>query len=151
MLLAHPDGRFAGTRVPELVRTVDLLPTVLAWLGVAAPAGLDGIDLSALLAGAPSPVESAYTEQREYFPAEAIRTPDWLLARDRAGSELRLYRRRNGRASERDVAADHPEVVAELAPRLDALESPPDPGEPVRIPVPAAVKEQLRALGYLEE
>jgi len=157
MVLAHPDGRHAGTRVRELVRTVDLMPTLLAWLGLPVPAGLDGADLAALIAGDTSPITEAYTEQSEYFPVHALRTRDWLLVRDRAsvdGDRMpppRLYRRVEGRALPDDVAAEHPEVLERLAERLDALHEPDDPGERVEIPVPEAVREQLRALGYLEE
>ena len=157
MVLAHPDGRYAGTGVRELVRTVDLMPTLLAWLGVAVPDGLDGVDLTELITGGPSPIAEAYTEQREYFPVHALRTRDWLLVRDLTtrseGEELepRLYRRVDGRALPEDVAAAHPEVLARLTARLAALHDVDDPGERVAIPVPDAVRQQLRALGYLPE
>jgi arylsulfatase A-like enzyme len=157
MVIAHPDGRHAGRRVAELVRTVDLLPTLLAWLGVAAPGDLDGVDLSALIAGGESAVATAYTEQDEYFPARAVRTEDWLLVRhdERRGGASdpvhRLYRRSAGRVASEDVAARHPEVRERLAASLEALHDVDDPGEPVSIPVPDAVREQLRALGYLTD
>jgi hypothetical protein len=50
-----------------------------------------------------------------------------------------------------DVAARHPEVRERLAASLEALHDVDDPGEPVSIPVPDAVREQLRALGYLTD
>ena len=181
MVVAHPDGRYAGTSVRELVRTVDLMPTLLAWLGIAV-AGRPrrcrshGADRR----GCASPTLDAYTEQLEYFPVHSLRTRDWLLVRDRvpqregdepemrarqrsskrAGalaaerperSERRLYRRVDGRALQENVADGYPEVLEQLTARLDALHDVDDPGERVAIPVPDAVRQQLRALGYLPE
>jgi arylsulfatase A-like enzyme len=157
MVLAHPDGRHAGTQVRELVRTVDLLPTLLAWLGVEPPDDLDGVDLTQLIEGGVSRVEDAYTEQLEYFPVYSLRTRDWLLVRDRVPQregeefERRLYRRVEGRALPENVAAGYPEVLERLTARLDALHDVSDPGERVVIPVPEAVRQQLRALGYLPD
>jgi len=157
MVLAHPDGRHAGTIVHELVRTVDLVPTLLAWLGIDPPDGLDGVDLTGLIGGERVRVLDAYTEQLEYFPVHSLRTRDWLLVRDRAPRregdepERRLYRRVGGREQPENVAGEYPEILAQLTARLDALHDVDDPGERVEIPVPDAVKQQLRALGYLPE
>lgn len=157
MVIAHPDGRYAGTKVSDLVRTVDLMPTMLEWLGVSRPKGLDGIDLTGLIEGGPSPIEDAYTEQEHYLPVHALRTRDWLLVRDRASRlegvepEIRLYRRLNGRALPEDVAVEHPDVFARLGARLDALYDSDDKSEAVAIPVPENMRQRLRALGYLPE
>jgi arylsulfatase A-like enzyme len=157
MVLAHPDGRHAGTNVRELVRTVDLMPTLLAWLGIEPPEGLDGVDLTELIGGGASRALDAYTEQFEYFPVQSLRTRDWLLVRDRVARregeepERRLYRRVEGRALPENVAGENAELLEQLTARLDALHDVADPGEPVAIPVPDAVRQQLRALGYLPE
>jgi arylsulfatase A-like enzyme len=157
MVLAHPDGRHSGRRIAEMVRTVDLMPTLLAWLEIDAPDGLDGVDLNALIDGAAPTETTAYTEQQEYFPVRAVRTKGWLLARHEAnaggasGPAFRLYRRVGGRALSEDVAAVHPDVRDRLAARLEDLHDVDDPGESVPIPVPEAVREQLRALGYLPD
>ena len=37
-----PGAAGAGTRVPGLLANIDILPTVLGYLGIAAPAGIDG-------------------------------------------------------------------------------------------------------------
>jgi len=157
MVIAHPDRRYAGTKVSGLVRTIDLMPTLLEWLGVSGADGLDGVDLTGLIEGETSPVEDAYTEQEHYFPVHSLRTQDWLLVRDResrvdgAVPESRLYQRVDGRALSKDVAALHPEVFARLASRLDALYDADDKGRAVAIPVPESMQEQLRELGYLPE
>jgi arylsulfatase A-like enzyme len=53
LLIGIPDGRFAGTRVKQQVRLVDVLPTVLDTLAINLPAGIDGASLLPLAAGEP--------------------------------------------------------------------------------------------------
>lgn len=52
LVIAWPDGRGAGSRVPQQVRSSDILPTVLASLGLEVPSGLDGVSLLPLVDGA---------------------------------------------------------------------------------------------------
>jgi arylsulfatase A-like enzyme len=157
MILARPDGRYAGRRIAETVRTVDLMPTLLAWLEIEAPGDLDGVDLTPLLEGEGFGEETAYTEQQHYTHSRAVRTKDWLLVRrdprdgDAPGSAIHLYRRIDGRAVSEDVAAGHPDIRDRLAARLEELHDVDDPGETVPIPVTDSVREQLRALGYLPD
>jgi len=157
MVLAHPDGRHGGRHVAETVRAIDLMPTLLAWLGIEAPGDLDGVDLSALIEGEGSEGATAYTEQRQYTRTQAVRTKDWLLMRrdarsgDAPDSVIRLYRRIDGRAVPEDVSAGHPDIRDRLAARLEELHDVDDPGEAVPIPVSDSVREQLRALGYLPD
>jgi len=157
MILAHPDGRHGGRRIAEMVRTVDLMPTLLAWLGIDALGGLDGVDLSGLIDGAEPAAATAYTEQQEYFPVRSVRTKDWLLVRHEANAggasdpTFRLHRRAGGRALPEDVAAGRPDVRDRLAARLAELHDVDDPGESIPISVPEGVREQLRALGYLPD
>ena len=49
LLVALPGGRAAGTRRPQQVRLVDLVPTILEVAGVAVPEGLDGRSLLPLI------------------------------------------------------------------------------------------------------
>jgi arylsulfatase A-like enzyme len=143
-----------------MVRSVDLMPTLLAWLGIEAPGDLDGVDLNALIEGGAdhfgAALETAYTEQNEYLSVRAVRTKDWLLVRHApkpgvTDPAVRLYRRGGGRAASEDVAARHPEVRERLLARLAELHDVDDPGESIEIPVPEGAREQLRALGYLTD
>ncbi len=52
-ILALPDGRAKGERIPTQISLVDVVPTVLDLLGVPVPGGLDGRSLTPLLSGAP--------------------------------------------------------------------------------------------------
>lgn len=154
MVLAHPDGRHGGRSVEQMVRTIDLMPTLLTWLGIQPPRDLDGVDLGPIMTGAVQELP-AYTEREEYTPLHALRTRDWLVVRQPAGAAgpgaTRLYRRGAGESRLENVADRHSEVRENLAARLAELRDVEDPGVPVSVPVPDAVREQLRALGYLTE
>lgn len=156
MLLAHSDGRHAGTVVPQTVATVDLMPTLLAWLGVEAPADLDGRDLTPWLRGETLPERPAYTEQLEYFPVRAVRSGPWLLRQAAAPLQpLRDEPMRLGprRQPFRDPASGRDPELAErrLREALEASARPADahPSEPMALS--DEVREQLRALGYAED
>ena len=121
-----PAGAVSEAQVIQL----DLLPTALAAAGVAAEPGwkLDGVDLLPTLRGkaARPPHEALYWRQGQQM---AIRLGAWKLVRydravDRPGatSDLRatevtpgrLYNLDDDRGEENDLAARHPEKVAEL-------------------------------------
>ena len=95
MLLVHPDGRSAGTAVSGVVATVDLMPTLLRWMGLESPGDLDGLDLTPLIEGVERTGHDAYTEQILYRPVRALYRGRWMLRE--AGSEdpreLSLYDR----------------------------------------------------------
>ena len=155
MLLVHSDGRYAGTVVSSTVGTIDLVPTVLAWLGVDVPGGLDGIDLTALLQGKRTPGRVLYTEQFEYFSARAVRDGDWILrqyappGQSIKGAERRLYRRTAPPPHEH--LAVGPETSRVLGEALDALARPPDRHPSEKSTVSDEVRGELRALGYTDE
>ena len=51
LIIRFPQNRFSGTRVRNLVRHIDLLPTLLEILSVQQPAGIEGSSLLPLLKG----------------------------------------------------------------------------------------------------
>jgi arylsulfatase A-like enzyme len=51
LLVAPPGGRAGAEHVAALVRSIDLLPTVLSFAGIRGPSGLDGSSLAPALAG----------------------------------------------------------------------------------------------------
>jgi len=153
-LLVDPSGRFAGHAVESTVRTADLLPTVLAWLGLAAPEPIDGRDLTPLLDGREEGARQAYTEQFEHFPVRSLRAGPWLLVEKgdlEDDAETRVYRRDPGTGRVQEVDAAPPERIGALRRALHAAGDA-DGGIPrVRRRVNEETAEQLRALGYAEE
>jgi arylsulfatase A-like enzyme len=51
LIVRFPDATHAGTRIDALVSNVDVVPTILDYLGIEAPAAIDGRSLLPLLAG----------------------------------------------------------------------------------------------------
>jgi len=160
----HPDYR-PGLRIDALVRTVDILPTLLDAVGVGAPSGLDGVSLLPVLRGEPVPELWAYGEvgrsfmgldPERYLPGvpgkrRMIRTADWKLVHipDAEGGTDRLFHLAVDPGESEDVAARHPERVAELRALLDPVLASEHPRGPERALTDEDI-EQLRELGYMQ-
>lgn len=126
------DGRLQpGAVFREPVSALDLLPTFLAAAGDTAPLPkpLDGVDLLPWLTGRKrGPVHDVLYWRMG--ANSAIRQGKWKLFRIGDGS-YRLFDLQADRAEDRNVAADHPEVVASLRDRLATwnaqMAPPPEP------------------------
>lgn len=159
-------GAKAGLVVDTQVRTADIVPTVLSALGLPLPERLDGISLLPALRGGEIPRLWAYAESEKDhlgvdpdFHVEGVkgthrmaRTEDWKLiyVPKPGGPDLRLYDLRNDPGEQTDVAAQHPERVAELRALLDTVlanDTDVDLGE--KRTLTDGEKEQLRQLGYM--
>ena len=92
-----------------LISHADVLPTVLAFLGVAPPEGLQGRDLSKLIqSGAGDVPDSVYAEGRLGLPGEwrmVVRGYDKLVIRPQEEA-TRLYNLADDPAEENDLAHD---------------------------------------------
>jgi arylsulfatase A-like enzyme len=62
LMIRHPDGRGAGTRVDSPVALLDLLPTLLALADVPAPAGIHGRSLQPAFEGRPLEPRLVFSE-----------------------------------------------------------------------------------------
>jgi arylsulfatase A-like enzyme len=126
-LLRMPDGSGRLARSRQLTTHVDLLPTLLAWIGEAAPAeSVDGMNLAPLLSDPAAPWRDAILSVGSGGGC-AIRTADWCL-RGRLTTEQpgggpddepapgsALYVRPDDRWEANDVADLCPEVVETLS------------------------------------
>ncbi len=158
-LLLRGPGLPRGRRVTEPVSLVDLAPTLLAQLGVPAPAGLDGVDLSPLWrARAPE----ALADRALFAEADRRDGRRDLLRSVRRGRFKLILERESGRASLYDLEADpgetsdrsddEPGLAARLRRDLEGF----GVAEPVHAPrtLPGLTDEtrrQLEALGYAQD
>ena len=127
----------AGTECSELASTIDLLPTVAELADAPLPTGkIDGHDIRPLLFGddnARSPHKAFYYFQTDQL--QAVRSGPWKLFvplksfqrhphfRKGESSQPLLFNVVTDIASENNVAAQHPEIVARLTELADAARS----------------------------
>jgi len=172
LILWRPGAVPAGRVVAETVETIDLMPTILAAVGLPSPKEAQGTSFAALLSSANASQwrsRPAFTEKNLTYEAMGAPPPPdieafavvedgWKLvhntARPRGGREHELYDTRTDPFDQHDVAAQHPEIVARLSQRLTAWR---EKSVKARKPAEAATAnlspeevERLRSLGYLQ-
>lgn len=165
--LMHSPGVPPG-RVGGLVETVDLLPTALDLLGLEPPEAspLQGTSLLALSSGGSAGSDLAFSSARATLGRhddrgyeldrtrriQSIRSQRWKLVRY-PGIEsdyFELYDLTRDPGERRNLADDEPTHLAEYRAGLEAWEDTQSIAQPTRQSDPA-LKEQLRALGYVDE
>ncbi len=113
-----PAGFKGGRKIETIAAHIDVLPTLLAACGVKPPPDLklDGLSLLPLLLGekAPWPDRTLYTQWHRgdeplLYRSCMARTQRWKLVN---GKEL--YDMAADPGEKRDVAAEHPEIVAKM-------------------------------------
>jgi arylsulfatase A-like enzyme len=156
-LIVFAPGRPAR-RVAGPVELADVLPTLLELLGLPAHPGALGRSLVPLLDGREARSEAtAYAEPfQPNLPGRTVITPRHQLLHHRGTGAGRLFDLVQDPQQRRNVAPEHPDVVARLRETLQERER---RIEEVRRRVgtgagPAAVdattRQQLEALGYIE-
>src|SRR5262245_10139259 len=146
LLIWRPGSIPAGLVVPDIVESIDLMPTLLALGGLPGPAAMQGQSLVALLAGPggrgasgtvraasnawqPRPAITEQIQARDDPPpldtnSVAIVADGWKLIhntkRHPPRPEFELFEFHKDRLDSRDVAQDHPELVERLGRELAA-------------------------------
>lgn len=97
----------------EQARMLDVMPTVLDALGLRPPVELQGRSLLPRLRGERATIDAALSEEG-YTELASLRRPPWKLVVDEATGLARLYDLAADPGETTDVAAEHPDVTAEL-------------------------------------
>ena len=95
----------------------DFLPTAADLAGAKLPESFkpDGLSLVEMLKGGPAPTrDTFYWELHEGKPLQAVRQGDWKAVRKGAGAPMELYDLKTDRGEQRDLSAQHPEIVAKM-------------------------------------
>ena len=159
LLVRFPGGAHGGRIVTGSVELADLMPSMLAAMGIDPPAYLPSRDILSSVAGRddPPPVQflSRDKNHRQRF---ALRSAGLTLVVDFKTGETELYDRETDPAERDDISGDHEEQVQKLEAllrgtldryrQLGARLKSPDTEE--IDPLSDEEKEQLRAIGYLE-
>jgi arylsulfatase A-like enzyme len=166
LIFALPFRLKPGVVVEPTVRNVDIWPTVLDLVGLPPLPQTDGRSLVPMIeAAARGEQDGAGLEAHAYLdrswgkteqpsrPMLAVLAGERRLVRSTVAEpkpKLELFDRATDPGEERDVAAEHPEWVAELEPKLDEqARLTPSWGKPPEVHLDELSQEMLRALGYV--
>jgi arylsulfatase A-like enzyme len=150
----------SGRQVSQLVRQVDVLPTILDLVGVSAPADIHGQSLTpALTADVPLHLEAyleAFLRARSDPRDRRVgwRTGEWKYIYAPQNSRLpeELYHVSEDRRERHNLASRRPDLTTEFRRRIEALQQgplAPSPGEVMSPQEQALVEKRLADLGYL--
>jgi arylsulfatase A-like enzyme len=113
LVIVDPQRRKAGTASEYFASTHDLGRTILSMAGVDPPPDMSGSDLSSVFAGRPPP--SRPHAYGGWSDNHFVRTGRWAYMSDNRMARPQLFDLRRDPRELRNVAPDHPEVVAELS------------------------------------
>jgi len=114
LIVKMPDAAAAGTRPGALVETLDLPSTVLDYLGLEAPAHLQGKSFLPVLRGERSSRRFTFGRDKKKRRKFALRTERFTLVEDLAAGKVELFDLHDDPQELDNVAARHPERTAEL-------------------------------------
>jgi arylsulfatase A-like enzyme len=131
MIVSWPGHIKAGAVSEQVWAFWDFLPTAAELVGARPPASIDGVSILPTLLGTGTQQQAdfLYWEFHEGGFQQALRSGDWKAIRPKLGGPLQLYNLRSDVGEERDVAAQHGDVVARVdaylkAARTDSAEFP---------------------------
>lgn len=148
-VMAGP-GIPAGLRVKQQARSVDFLPTVLATLGAAPAANVQGVNLAPFFSGSTAGTDISYEEtlypklSMNWAELRAIRTNRWKYVR---APKPELYDLAADPQETHNLVRDHPEQVQKFEAQLNHI-APASEKVETNL-VDQRLTEQLRSLGYL--
>ena len=162
LIVRLPGSRPERNRVDDLVRIVDIAPTILDFAGLSEEAaGMDGESLRPLIQGRESAPRVAYLSTIKYG---IVRTERWKYRLTKAVEgdnppREDLFEITVDPMETTDVAADHPEVLSSLralwtdfARHLEGRSpSRPSPAAAPEPEIDSDTVEELEALGYIAQ
>jgi arylsulfatase len=129
-LVVRWKGRIAaGTTSERVTGFEDWLPTLLELTGGTPPQDIDGISFAPTLLGREqSPRPFLYREHQGYGCQQAVRIGDWKGVRAKLkknpNAPLELYNLKDDIGESKDVAKEHPDIVAQLRKLMKAQHTP---------------------------
>jgi arylsulfatase A-like enzyme len=148
LLLKYP-GQEIGRRVNRFVHLVDVMPTILDYMGFERPQDLQGDSL--LGNGRPFPIIAYLGKYYRDYEERAIYDDPWKLI-FRTNGEIELYNIRENPEETENLASQKPELVSKIVKDLTQYLEEVQP----RFPGTSHKKmdketlERLRALGYIK-
>ena len=157
LIIKFPNSQYKGRVFDEQVRGIDILPTLLDWLNINCPDYFEGVSLIPLIKGE-SPEEELYAiSQRDVvdFRINSIRTNNWKWYESKKYlyfSDNKLFDLEHDPSEKNNVSKYDKKTTEILKHKLKETLS---ANKAIfiksqKIKFNKQLKEQLRALGYLE-
>jgi arylsulfatase A-like enzyme len=151
-LIIKPAGWHKGKVFPQVVESIDLMPTLLQLSGIDLPPGIQGRSLLPLIEGKPAGPFRAFSESPFFGQRRAITLGQHHLILTQKDGVKELYAPGADPQELQDLAGSEAESLARLSSGLEAWQKmitavgayDAEGGE-----LDAELKSQLRALGYL--
>jgi len=158
LLIRFPGGERGGTRVSDVVRLVDLMPTLIKIAQAEVPPRVAGEDLAPLMrvaAGVESPRTVFATSIKNRPGRSSMTVGRYKLIANADGGKMRLFDLVSDPGEILDIAPVRPDVVRDLKVRLlDELitiaANAPAQSPEATIELTDEEVEQLRELGYVQ-
>lgn len=157
-MLVRAPGAVSGRKVERAVALVDLAPTLLELAGLSVPERMEGRSLLRDLLPAPdrasaAPSRPVVSESPFFGLQRGLFDDQFHLLVSLQSGRAELYRYREDRDEQRDLARNEPEALRRLAVALRRWSA----GRPAerlieggKVALPPEVEESLRSLGYLQ-
>jgi len=165
LILSLPFRLKEGVVVEPQVQNVDIWPTLFELLGIEFSGPTDGRSTVPLIEAAASdpprkdePGIPAFAyldrtwgqEKAAHAPLVSVQKGDYRLILGSNPESLQLFDTASDPIEQKNIADQHPDVVAELQPQVSTLmTSTPQWGASPQIKLDEMYREQLRALGYI--
>lgn len=121
MIVKWPSKIKPGTKTDHISAFWDIMPTLAEVAGTKAPENIDGLSFLPVLTGQDSQQQhdALYWEFHELRGRQAVRKGDWKLVKynvlDTGKTTTELYNLKTDVAEQNNLAAQHPDIVNELA------------------------------------
>lgn len=114
-LLFYNEKKIPAGMSSEMVRSIDIFPTMLTMIGMSGDHGkIDGKSMDRVLKGEKAGITEAFIESRPlHIWAHGVRTPGWKYMLDSIGEE-KLYSLIEDRKETADVKENNPGILKEL-------------------------------------
>ncbi len=152
LIIKFPGNHFSGKTVGPMVRSIDILPTILDIVDIPPLDVFEGQSLMELVKGRSEEPRPAIAQQdlQDQTPV-TLRSGNWKYYRPPPPQEPLLFELGRDPLESLNVAARHPEILTELEQQLALiLARLPEATAGPRVEVTEDLKEQLRSLGYTE-
>ncbi|HSV99337.1 MAG TPA: arylsulfatase [Sedimentisphaerales bacterium] len=111
--IARRPGRIQpGTKSDHIHAFWDFLPTCAELLGEQPPTGIDGVSVLPTLLGRPEQQKKHGYLYWELDSQQAVRMDDWKAVRLKPAQKIQLFNLKTDLGEQKDVAAEHPDLVA---------------------------------------